>query len=271
MGFEGEDGTFRDVAAVEIWRDGLEGEVPVFNDGVAVFITGFVTEDLEVHAVSFVLEASHDGVVGCKAVAIVARLECRDKYAVDIYVVGEHALLVDTSRENGEPTHVISLELADWLYPDMEFLRLYSGELTGDVRKLVSGDWIQWRLPLCGPKTLAGLREVSFKGLFRDGAVFGDVGKGESRPRSKVASMDGCKPHGLDRKACCGVEVAYEGYNYGQVIGIQGGGSGAPLSQDIWMRLGKDRETSKFGAGDFAPTAKYDRVILGEHSDCGFF
>ena len=83
----------------------------------------------------------------------------------------------------------------------MEFLRIDSGELTGDLRKRVNGDWIWWRLPLRGPDTFAGFCEVSFEGLFRDRAIFGSVGKGESSTGSKVASTDGCKPHGLDRKA----------------------------------------------------------------------
>ena len=111
----------------------------------------------------------------------------------------------------------------------MEFLRLDSRELTGDVRKRVNGDWLQWRLPLRGPDTLEGLREVSFKGLFRYGTVFGGVGIGDSRPGRQVTGMDGCKPRGLDRKACCSVEVADEGSNSGQVVVVQGRGSGAPL------------------------------------------
>ena len=53
VGFEGADGTFSNVAAVDIRRDELEGAVPVFNDGAAVFRSGFVIEDLEVNAVSF--------------------------------------------------------------------------------------------------------------------------------------------------------------------------------------------------------------------------
>ena len=101
VGFEGADVTFRDVAAVDIRRDEMEGAVPVFNNGVEVFGTGFVIEDLEVHTVSFGLEASHDGVVGCEAVAIVARLECRDKDGVGIYVVGEHDVSVATSGGDG--------------------------------------------------------------------------------------------------------------------------------------------------------------------------
>ena len=90
VGFEGADGTFSDVAAVDIRRDELEGAVTVFNDGAAVFCNGFVVKDLYVHAVSFALEAVHDGIVGCKTMAIVARLENRDKDGVGIYVVGNH-------------------------------------------------------------------------------------------------------------------------------------------------------------------------------------
>ena len=59
------------------------------------------------------------------------------------------------------------------------------------------------------------------------------------------------------------MEVADVGSYAGKVMGIQGGGSGAPLCQDIWMHLGKERETPKFGAGEFAPTAKDDHVVLG--------
>ena len=66
--------------------------------------------------------------------------------------------------------------------------------------------------------------DVSIEGLFRDRAVFGGVGEGESRPGRKFASIDGCKPRGLERKVCCSVEVTDEGSNAGQVMGIQGGG-----------------------------------------------
>ena len=66
-----------------------------------------------------------------------------------------------------------------------------SREWTGDVRKRVYGDWLRWRIPLCGSDTLAVLCEVSFEDLFRDGAVFGGVGEGDSRPGNKVARIDG--------------------------------------------------------------------------------
>ena len=83
--------------------------------------------------------------------------------------------------------------------------------------------------------------------------------------------MDGCKPRGPDRKSCSSVEVADEGSNSGQIMGVQGGGSRAPLFRNRWMRLGKERKTPDFGAGEFAPAAKDDHVVLEEHSDHGFF
>ena len=88
VSFEGADGLFSNVAAVEIRGDELEGAVPIFNNGATVFGTGFVIEDLEVNAVSFGLEASPDGVVGSERVAIVVRLECIDKDGVGINVIG---------------------------------------------------------------------------------------------------------------------------------------------------------------------------------------
>ena len=113
VGFEGADGSFSDVVVVDIRRDELEVAVPVFNDGVAVIGTSFVIEDLEVNAVSFVLEASHDGVVGRNTVVIVAILEGRDKDGVGINVVYKHDVSISTSGEDREPTHVISIELSD--------------------------------------------------------------------------------------------------------------------------------------------------------------
>ena len=68
---------------------------------------------------SFGLDASHDGVLGGETLAIVARLECRDKYGVGIDMVGNHDVSISTSGADGEPTHVISVELANWIYLDM--------------------------------------------------------------------------------------------------------------------------------------------------------
>ena len=111
---------------------------------------------------------------------------------------------------------------------------------------------------------------MSFEGLFGDGVLFGSVGEGESRPGSKVAGMDGCKPRGFYWKSCCSVEVSDKGTNAGKVMGIQGGGSGAPLRRNRWTILGKERKTPELGAGEFTPAAKDDHLVLGEHSDHSF-
>ena len=140
--FEDADVLFSNVVAVDIRRDNLEGAVTVFNNDAEVLGTGFIIEDLEVNAVDFGLEVSHDDVVGGDAVAIVARLKCRDKDGIGVDVVGEHNVLVATSRADREPTYVISVELTDWIYPDMELLILEVWELTSDVKKRVNGDWI---------------------------------------------------------------------------------------------------------------------------------
>ena len=92
---------------------------------------------------AFGLETTLDVVVGGKTVDIVARLKCRDKDGVGVDVVGEHDLSIAISGADREPTHVISVELTDWIYPDMELLRLYGGEFTGAVRKRVCGDWLR--------------------------------------------------------------------------------------------------------------------------------
>ena len=74
--------------------------------------------------------------------AIFARLKCKDKDGVGVNVVGEHDISVSTLRLDREPIHVISVDLTDWLYTDMEFLRLGVSELTGDVQKRVNIDWL---------------------------------------------------------------------------------------------------------------------------------
>ena len=101
MRFEGVDGSFSNIAAVEIRRDKLEVVFHVFKDGAAVFGTGFIIEDLVVNNVSFGLEASNNGILGGDMLAIVVRLECRDKDGVGIDVVGEHDVLVATLGEDG--------------------------------------------------------------------------------------------------------------------------------------------------------------------------
>ena len=72
MGFEGVDGTFSDVAAVDIGGRKLVCGLTDFSDVVTVILAGFVVKDLVVNNVSARLEVGHDAVVCRDTVAILA-------------------------------------------------------------------------------------------------------------------------------------------------------------------------------------------------------
>ncbi len=70
MGFEGLDGAFGSIAAVDIRRDKMVLCFSfVFDVGFEVF-AGLVVEELEVHCEAPFGEAVHDGVVGGKTMCI---------------------------------------------------------------------------------------------------------------------------------------------------------------------------------------------------------
>ena len=75
----------------------------------------------------------------------------------------QHDVAVAASGMHGEATHVIGVELAYGLNPEMEFCGHDDGELAGDVRKGVDG--YRLRIFLRGPDAFARLGEVSFEGL----------------------------------------------------------------------------------------------------------
>ena len=75
------------------------------------------------------------------------------QYDVGVYMVGENDEVVASPGADGEPAHVVSVELADWLCSDEEFLCL--GDLFSWNRvKVRSG------LGLGRPDALPGLGEV---------------------------------------------------------------------------------------------------------------
>ena len=46
LGFKIEDGAFSYIAAMDIWRDKLEGAVPLVNNGAAILGASLIVEDL---------------------------------------------------------------------------------------------------------------------------------------------------------------------------------------------------------------------------------
>ena len=54
-------------------------------------------------------------------------------------------------------------------------------------------------------------------------------------PSGVVSGFDDGYPGGLDWKACDGVEVAYEGANAGEVVGVEGSRVHRSSGMDWWM------------------------------------
>ena len=78
MGLECADGTFGDVATMDIGGHKLVCGFPDVSDMLAVFLAHFVVEDLVVYDVAASLEAGHDAGVGWDAVAVFLCLEGLD-------------------------------------------------------------------------------------------------------------------------------------------------------------------------------------------------
>ena len=77
-----------------------------------------------------------------------------DQYDVGVYMVGEHDEVVASPGADGEPAHVVSVELADRLCSDEKFLCL-SDLFSWNRVKVRSG------LGLGIPDALPGLGEVT--------------------------------------------------------------------------------------------------------------
>ena len=75
---------------------------------------------------------------------------------------------------------------------------------------------------ICGADALFGLCEVALDGLLTGEAIPGGIGVGETRPGVEVAGFDSSDPGGFYWEYSGGVEVADEGPNTGEVVGVEG-------------------------------------------------
>ena len=189
------------------------------SDVSAVFLACFIVEDLVVYDVSASLEAGHDTSVGRDAVAVFLCLKGLDSDAVGIAVVGDHEVLVAAAGADSEASCVVCVERADRFHSDVELsghggleMFLAGGSRRGGEVGLAS---------LGGMDALLVLCEVALDGLITGWEILGSIGVGESWPGGEVAGFDGGKPGGFDWEACGGVEVAYEGTNAGEVVGVE--------------------------------------------------
>ena len=117
MRFEGADGTFGYVAPIDVrGYQLLCGRLDV-GDVPAVFLSGFVVEDLVVDDVTTILEAGHDASVGRYAVTVFSCLEGLDEDGVCIAMVGHHQILVAAAGADGEAACVVRVERVDGFHP----------------------------------------------------------------------------------------------------------------------------------------------------------
>ena len=97
--------------------------------------------------------------------------------------------------------------------------------------------------------------------------ILGGIGIGKAGPGGVVSGFDGSEPSRLDRKARGGVEVADEGADDGEVVGVEGGRGHRVSRNDVgWMGVGMifraERETPQFGAGGVSPSLEEDYFLV---------
>ena len=109
---------------------------------------------------------------------------------------------------------------------------------------------------------------MTLGGFGRDGAVLGSILVSEAGPSDVVASFDGNKPSGADRKISSGMEIADKGFHAGEIIGVEcceRGGGGA--RRGFRLPFGTEGETPELGARAFTPASQNGFGVWVEDSD----
>ncbi len=70
MVFERANGALCPIAVMHVWRDKLEGGVPLEGDCFLIRGAGFVIQDLKINGEPTGHQTSHDSVVGCDVVVV---------------------------------------------------------------------------------------------------------------------------------------------------------------------------------------------------------
>jgi hypothetical protein len=84
------NGTFRPIVAMHVWRDDLEGGVPLEGDCFFIGRAGFVFKDLEIIGESPGGKTSHNGVVRCNSVAVAFEFESLLEDEIAVGMEGNH-------------------------------------------------------------------------------------------------------------------------------------------------------------------------------------
>ncbi len=101
------------IAAMYVWRDKLEGGVPLEGDCFFIGGAGFVIQDLEVNREPTGRQTSHDSVVCCNVVAVTLGLKSLLEDEVAVGVEGNHDILVARACSDKEAASIVGEELAE--------------------------------------------------------------------------------------------------------------------------------------------------------------
>ena len=136
---------------------------PLFSDDTKICSAGFIVENLEVDPVATSLEVVHNRVVVRDEMTITLILEGFYVDGVAAAVVGDHDLLIPTTRAYEETTHIISVYFADVGYLEVHFIGGNGWE------RFSNGGIEHWRkdclistFRLSGEKVLTRLGHVAF-------------------------------------------------------------------------------------------------------------
>ncbi len=107
------NGVLCPIAAMHVWREKLEGGVPLEGDCFFISRAGFVIQDLEINREPTSRQTSHDCVVGCDAVAVNLGLDGLLEDEVAVGMEGNHDILIAGACSDGEAASVVGEELAE--------------------------------------------------------------------------------------------------------------------------------------------------------------
>jgi hypothetical protein len=107
------NGALYPIAAMHVWRDKLEGGVPLGDGCFFTSRAGFVITDLEITREPTGCQTNHDCVVGCDEVVVTLVLKglLEDEFAISIKV--NHDILVAGESSDREAARVVGEELAE--------------------------------------------------------------------------------------------------------------------------------------------------------------
>ncbi len=113
MILERANGVLHPIATMHVWRDELEGGVPLEGNHFFIGRAGFVIQDLEINGEPTGHQMNHNSVICCNAVAVTLGLESLLEDEVAVGITSNHDILVAGACSDGEAASVVGEELAE--------------------------------------------------------------------------------------------------------------------------------------------------------------